>query len=118
LVIDDEEAVLDVVRRFLVIAGHEVLIATTGSQGLEILDKVNAVDLIILDLMIPREEGAANFRRLRQRLPLTPILLCTGLVQEDQASILLRDGAADLLRKPFRMNQLWLAVNKALSKNN
>jgi CheY-like chemotaxis protein len=114
LVIDDEESVLDVVRRFLEIAGHRVSAATTGAAGLEMLEKTPAVDLIILDLMIPREEGSANFRRLRQRFPKVPVLLCTGLVPADQAAQLLRDGAADLLRKPFRMNDLWAAVNKLL----
>lgn len=114
LVIDDEEALLDVVRRFLMIAGHQVFVATSGAVGMELLDK-EPIDLVILDLMIPREEGAANFRRLRHRYPKLPVLLCTGLVQADQATQLLQEGAADLLRKPFRMNELWYAVNKALA---
>lgn len=114
LVIDDEAAVLDVVRRFLEIAGHHVVTATSGVEGMEIVNKGQAIDLVILDLMIPREEGAANFRRLRQRLPEVPVLLCTGLVHADQATQLLKEGAADLLRKPFRMNELWYSVNKAL----
>ncbi len=114
LLIDDEEAVLDVVRRFLEIAGHDVHIATSCSAALEMMSEAPPIDLIILDLMIPREEGAANFRRLRHKLPTVPVLLCTGLVQADQATQLLQDGAADLLRKPFRMNELWYAVNKAL----
>jgi PAS domain S-box-containing protein len=115
LVIDDETAVLDVVRRFLEIAGHRVSTATTGSEAAEILSKRPAVDLIVLDLMIPREEGTANFYRLRQRFPSIPVLLCTGLVQADHAEQLLRDGAADVLRKPFRMNELWQAVDRALA---
>jgi PAS domain S-box-containing protein len=114
LVIDDEEAVLDVVRRFLEIAGHHVVCATSGAQGLEIVDKGGTVDMVILDLMIPREEGAANYHALRQRLPGVPVLLCTGLVQADQATELLQEGVAGLLRKPFRMNELWYAVNEAL----
>jgi CheY-like chemotaxis protein len=114
LVIDDEPAVLDVVRRFLEIAGHRVLAATTGSEAMEILSKGPAVDLIVLDLMIPREDGTSNFQRLRQRFPAIPVLLCTGLVQADQAEQLLRDGAANVLRKPFRMNELWQAVDMAL----
>ena len=114
LVIDDEEAVLDVIRRFLQIGGHHVAAARSASEGLEVLEKEH-IDLVVLDLMIPREEGTANFRRLRQRFPDIPILLCTGLVEANQAAQLLRDGAVDLLRKPFRMNELWSAVNKALT---
>ena len=104
------------VRRFLEIAGHEVLTATSGSAGLEILERGQAVDVVLLDLMIPREEQAANFYRLRKFFPAVPIVLCTGLVQADEAAQLLRDGAADLLRKPFRMHELWSCVDKALTK--
>ena len=86
------------------------MIATTGAGGHGTFGRQgNVVDLIILDLMIPREEGPMNFRRFRERFPETPILLCTGLVQADQASQLLKEGAADLLRKPFRMNERSLA---------
>lgn len=115
LVVDDEEAVLDVVSRFLQIAGHQVLKATSGAKALDLLAHGQNVDLVILDLMIPREEGAGNFRKLRERCPALPILLCTGLIQADQANHILQEGAVGLLRKPFRMNELWYAVNKALA---
>ncbi len=114
LVVDDETAVLDVVRRFLEIAGHTVTCATSGRQALELLSDGRPVDLVILDLMIPREEGQENFHRLRQRLPGLPILLCTGLLQGESALKLLSHQAVHLLRKPFRMNELWYAVNITL----
>jgi CheY-like chemotaxis protein len=114
LVIDDEQSVLDVVRRFLQIAGHSVIPANSGQAALDLLPTAPSVDLVILDLMIPREEGLANFRALREKLPGKPILLCTGLVQAEQANQLLKEGAADLLRKPFRMNELWHAVNRCI----
>ena len=116
LVIDDEEAVLDVVRRFLEIAGHQVICAETGAQGADLLRQGLQADLIILDLMVPKEDGPANFRGLRAVAPKTPVLLCTGLVQTDLAQALLSEGAVDLLRKPFRMNELWYAVNKAVTR--
>jgi CheY-like chemotaxis protein len=116
LVVDDEEAVQDVVRRFLEIAGHEVVCASNGDRGLELLANGRTCDLVILDLMMPREEAATTFQRLRQRRPDVPILLCTGLPQADPAPHLLQAGAAGLLRKPFRMNELWYAVNQALTQ--
>ncbi len=113
LVIDDEQAVVDVVRRFLNIAGHEVHATPTGQQGLDVLGK-ESFDLIILDLMIPNEDGATNFQQLRGLAPHLPILLCTGLLQADQTSHLLDEPSVDLIRKPFRMNELWYAVNRCL----
>jgi len=53
---------------------------------------------------------------LRQNYPDIPVLLCTGLIQSDHAVELFEKGAVDLLRKPFRMNELWHAVNKALER--
>jgi PAS domain S-box-containing protein len=115
LVIDDEEAVLDVVRRFLQIAGHRVSCATSGHEALDLLGNGRPVDLIILDLMMPREDPATTFQRLRQRRPGVPVLLCTGLPQADPVPELLRTGGVGLIRKPFRMNQLWHAVKQALA---
>lgn len=116
LVIDDEEAVLGVIRRFLEIAGHQVYTVTTGAKGFEELAAGLTVDLVILDLMIPREEGGKTLATLRRHYPDLPVLLCTGLLQTDDASDLLSQGATGLLRKPFRMHELWQAV-KSLRRN-
>jgi CheY-like chemotaxis protein len=116
LVIDDEEAVLDVVRRFLEIAGHQVFVATSGPEALEMLGGGKSVDLVILDLMMPREDVPATFRRLRQRWPGLPVLLCTGLAEMSPAPELLLNPLVSLIRKPFRMDDLWKAVGKALGE--
>jgi two-component system cell cycle sensor histidine kinase/response regulator CckA len=116
LVVDDEEAVTDVIRRFLAIAGHEVTCMTSAAQALEFLARPARVDMVILDLMIPHEDGATNYRRLREHCPDLPILLCTGLVQSNTLAALQEQGAVSLLRKPFRMNELWYAVNRCLEQ--
>jgi PAS domain S-box-containing protein len=114
LVIDDEEAVLDIIRRFLRIAGHHVTSATSGQQALELLAQGRAVDLIILDLMMPREDAATTFQRLRQRRPGVPVLVCTGMPVTDPALTEVVRDSAGLVRKPFRMNELWYAVRQVL----
>ncbi len=114
VVIDDEEAVLDVVRRFLEIAGHEVYCVTSCQEALNRMATEGGVDLVILDLMMPREDAATMFSRLRQRRPNVPILLCTGLPQAEPAPELLRQPGVGLIRKPFRMNELWSAVKHLL----
>jgi PAS domain S-box-containing protein len=116
MVVDDEESVLDVVRRFLEIAGHQVSVATSGQKALETLSGGKAVDLVILDLMMPHEDATATFRRLRQRRPDLPILLCTGLAEMSPAPELLVNPLVGLIRKPFRMDDLWKAVGKALEE--
>jgi PAS domain S-box-containing protein len=114
LVIDDEAAVLDVVRRCLQVEGHHVLCANSGWDALEMLNGW-AVDLVLLDLLLPREDAATILRRLRQRRPGLPVLLCTGQPQADPAPELLRQPDVDLLRKPFHMHELWQKVRQALA---
>jgi CheY-like chemotaxis protein len=114
LVVDDEEAVLDVVRRFLEIAGHEVRCVSSGQDALDLLGTGVAPDLVILDVMMPREDASLTIQRLRQRRPHVPVLLCTGLPQSDPAPELLRQPGVSLIRKPFRMNELWYAVKQLL----
>ena len=113
--IDDEEAVIDVVRRFLEIAGHSVRCATTSQAGVEQLSSGQATDLIILDLMMPREDTQLTFHRLRQHRPEVPILLCTGVAETPLVRALLAQPRTAILRKPFRMNELWYSVNQILS---
>ena len=114
LVIDDEPAVTDIVRRFLGIVGHQVSCAASCREGVEMLANGTVVDLVILDLMIPKENGLQNIQKLRQMVPELPILLCTGLVKADESGQFLKQPGIDILHKPFRMNELWYAVNKSL----
>ena len=114
LVIDDEPAVLDVIRRFLEIVGHQVTCAASCREGLEILKTGIAAELVILDLMIPKEDGLQNIQKLRTFAPDLPILLCTGIVKTDEAGQFLQQRGIEILRKPFRMNELWYAVNQSL----
>jgi PAS domain S-box-containing protein len=114
LVIDDEEAVLDVVRRFLEIAGHRVTCATSGQEGMRLLDSGRETDLVILDLMMPREDTSHTYLALRQRWPQLPILLCTGQPSNSVAQFV-QGEEIHVLRKPFRMNELWYAVKQAMA---
>jgi two-component system cell cycle sensor histidine kinase/response regulator CckA len=113
LVVDDEQAVLDVVRRFLEIAGHEVLCAESGTEALE-QPATGPPELVLLDLMMPNENVRTTFQRLRHRWPEVPVLVCTGIPEADPAPELLGQPHVSLIRKPFRMNELWYAVRRAL----
>jgi PAS domain S-box-containing protein len=115
LVVDDEPAIRDVVCRFLEIAGHRALAAGSGPDALEQVGRQRDIDLVVLDLMMPGEDGAATLRQLHQLRPQLPVLLCTGLVQGDLPPEDVARDAAGVLRKPFKMNELWWAVRQALS---
>lgn len=113
LAIDDEEAVRTVIGRFLELAGHEVATVASCREAMDLLRSGEHFDLIILDLMIPGEESLSNFISLGEGAPGTPILLCTGLLQVPSQSALVAQ-ASGILQKPFRMNELWYAVEESL----
>jgi PAS domain S-box-containing protein len=115
LVVDDEAAVGDVVRRFLEIAGHEVVCCESAAEAMDRMREGFRPDLIMLDLMIPREDGAANFRMLRSRYGNIPILLCTGLLHANMTESFDLENV-EIVRKPFRMNDLWQHVDRALKR--
>ena len=102
-------------RRFLELAGHQVTCVSSGREAVEIVSDGRDVDLVILDLMMPREDGVVTFRQIRKDHPHLPVLLCTGLPDAEPSTDLMKSGAAGILRKPFRMNELWYAVNNALT---
>ncbi len=114
LVVDDEAAVRDVVRRFLEIAGHQVACAGSGAEAAAWVEDGRPLDLVIFDLMMPGEDSAAIYERLRGLRPDVPVLLCTGQHESAPVPAGLQDGSAGLLRKPFRMTELWYAVRQAL----
>ncbi len=115
LVLDDEEAVLDVIRRFLQLAGHRVTAASSGAQALELLSKNVAVDLVILDWTVSGDQGTTLIRRLRERFPTLPILTCLSGEPGEFPRDLRLEPSLTTIRKPFRMHELWFAVRQAIA---
>ncbi|HJT76421.1 MAG TPA: response regulator, partial [Gemmataceae bacterium] len=88
--------------------------AADGQEALDLLAAGQTFDLVILDLMLPRDAGVATFHAIQQRYPKLPLLLCTGMPQAEPPPPALQAGSAGILRKPFRMTELWYAVRRAL----
>jgi PAS domain S-box-containing protein len=114
LVVDDEPVMLDAIREYLEIAGHQVHATTSGQEAIDYLTRGSPADLAILDLIMPREDGLKTFRRLREVRANLPVLVCSGMPHGDDPA--LAREAAGLIRKPFLMNELWYAVCHALAE--
>ncbi|MFN2629117.1 MAG: response regulator transcription factor [Gaiellaceae bacterium] len=111
LVVEDDEAIADVLRRTLRQEGHEVRSAADGVEGLAIAEEF-APDLVILDLGLPKLDGAEVLRRLRAESDV-PILILTARSELDDRVDGLDSGADDYLVKPFERKEL-LARMRAL----
>lgn len=114
LVIDDEDNMRWVLERALKRASYEVLTASRGEQGLELFAR-HGVDLVLLDLKMPRMDGLAVLRELRRRSSDVPILLLTAYATVPTAVEAMQIGASDYLRKPFDLEAVLAKVNAHLA---
>lgn len=99
LVVDDDDTVREVLRRYLTRDGHEVLEAADGITGLNLV-RSHRPDLLVLDLMLPGMDGLDVCREIR-RTSTMPVIMLTALGQESDRVVGLEYGADDYVVKPF-----------------
>jgi two-component system KDP operon response regulator KdpE len=114
LVVDDEKPLRDFVRRNLEVRNFAVRIASNGLEALAIFNTQN-VDLVILDVMMPRMDGLETIRRIRQS-SLVPIIVLSALGEESDKIRALNLGADDYLTKPFGVGELLARVQAVLRR--
>ena len=115
LVVDDENTLRDFVRRNLDVRGYPVVTASNGLEALAIFNTQN-IDLVILDLMMPRMDGLETTRRIRQRSTV-PIIILTALDEESDKIKAFDLGADDYLTKPFGVGELLARVKAVLRRS-
>ena len=114
LVVEDDDAIADVLRRSLRAEGHEVKSAGDGVEGLSEAERFNP-DLVILDLGLPRLDGVEVCRRLRADSDV-PILMLTARTETDDRVAGLDSGADDYLPKPFERTELLARIRALLRR--
>lgn len=115
LVVDDDPRIREVVSFALEQAGHEIVEAEDGQAGVEIVDKDGKLELIVLDVMMPRMDGLEACRRIRQRSNV-PILFLSARDEEVDRVIGLEVGGDDYLSKPFGPRELVARVKAMLRR--
>lgn len=113
LVVDDERAVRDSLRRALQLEGYEVELAADGEDALAKLRHGASPDAVVLDVLMPGIDGLEVCRRLRVEGSSVPVLMLTARAEVDSRVAGLDAGADDYLAKPFALAEL-LARLRAL----
>jgi two-component system, OmpR family, response regulator MprA len=114
LVVDDERAVRESLRRALELEGYEVELAADGEEALDRLDsEAPDPDALVLDVLMPRVDGLEVCRRLRRAGSRLPVLMLTARVEVENRVEGLDAGADDYVTKPFALEEL-LARLRAL----
>jgi len=115
LLIEDEAIILELGRQMLQSLGYHVLTARDGQEGVALYAAWHSqIDLILLDVVMPRMSGHQAFQQLRRINPKAKILLITGYSPERVAAELLAQGALGVVQKPYGRRELAHAVRRAL----
>jgi DNA-binding response OmpR family regulator len=115
LLVDDEDSVQKLLTYPLEREGYRVVQARDGEEALD-LYRAEPVDLVILDLMLPRLDGLAVCRRLREEESAVPIIMLTARGDEGDKVLGLELGADDYITKPFSIREFMSRVRALLRR--
>lgn len=115
LLIDDEELVRDVGGAMISELGYDVVIAGGGVEGVQLFeDDTDGFELVILDLIMPGQDGVTTFDLIRKCKPEQQILIASGYAMDRKIEALLKKGAAGFIQKPFGLTALSQQLEKSV----
>lgn len=116
LIVDDEEVVLDIEARMLEKMGFDTLKADNSETACRLYrDKKENIDLVILDMIMPGDNGAVTYRKLKTINSGIKVLVSSGFWKDINVRAILRDGRHGFIQKPFRFAELNKKIDLILS---
>ncbi|AKA38657.1 envelope stress response regulator transcription factor CpxR [Yersinia ruckeri] len=115
LLVDDDRELTSLLKELLEMEGFNIVVAYDGEQALNLLD--NSIDLLLLDIMMPRKNGIETLKELRQHHQ-TPVIMLTARGSELDRVLGLELGADDYLAKPFNDRELVARIRAILRRSN
>jgi len=112
LVIDDDEQIIGLLTRIIQNAGHTALVAASARAGLDHM-KRREVDVVLLDLHLPDQDGLSVLTELRQTAPNVPVILITGDPNSRYVIESMKLGAYDYVQKPFDLASIQNVIRQA-----
>lgn len=118
LVVDDEQQVRTITELMLTQFGFRVLTAEDGAAGVRTFgEHADEIDLVVMDLTMPKLSGEQAFVEMRKRRPDARIVLTSGYNESEAVGRLAASGVTAFLQKPFELEQLLSTVKKALESS-
>lgn len=118
LVVDDAEVIRTYLKNLLLLKGYGVLLAEDGAKALELLDGGAAVDVIVLDVMMPGMDGIETLRKIKGAHAKIPVIMLSVVGKASTIVDAINLGAADYINKPFEEEELEIALKKVLETEN
>ncbi|MFH1146610.1 MAG: response regulator, partial [Pseudomonadota bacterium] len=117
LLIDDEDVIRELGKEVLERLGYKVLLAADGVEAIEIYDKnAGQIDLVILDIVMPKAGGKSTFGELRAKNSALKVIISSGYSINGDAQDLLRSGAHAFIQKPYRIDGLSSVIRRVLDE--
>jgi two-component system OmpR family response regulator len=116
LVVDDHQEIRDLLARYLARCGLRVSVAESAAKARRALE-TSAIDLVVLDIMMPGEDGLSLCRQLRATTGV-PVIMLTAMAEDTDRVIGLEIGADDYLVKPFNPRELLARIKAVLRRAN
>ncbi|MBI2189174.1 MAG: response regulator [Acidobacteria bacterium] len=112
LIVDDEPAIVALLRRILAPENVDILTAHSGAEALALARRL-PLDLVILDVKLPDLSGVEVLRRIRRRDAVVPVIIITSYGSPETVRAAMTLGAVDYLTKPFDSDEIRRAVRAA-----
>lgn len=116
LVVEDDMHLRETLTSFLTRLGYDVVSAHDGRESLEIVESVTP-DLVLTDINMPGLDGLALLAEIKQRSPLTIVIMMTAFSSIDSAVEAMRRGAEDYLSKPLQLADVQMSIERALERH-
>lgn len=117
LLVDDEEAILDVNREILQALGYTVMLARNGNEAVDVYQNhPGAIDLVLLDMIMPGMSGEETYTMLKTLNPEIKVILLSGYSIDGQAKKILESGCHAFIQKPFKIATLSGKIREILDK--
>ena len=102
LVVEDDEAMVYLLRKLLLASGYQMLAATDGAKAIDLyLDHKEEIDVVLLDLGLPKVPGIDVIQKLKEHNPAVKIVVATGYLEPELKSEIFRSGVKDCINKPY-----------------
>jgi DNA-binding response OmpR family regulator len=111
LTVDDDEALVNLLSKELTCEGFEVAKAYDGDEAIDVL-KIKTVDLIVLDVNMPRMNGFEVLKFVKQYYPIVKVIMLTAYNDVGNAMLSKRLGADDFIGKPYDIVELIIAMDR------
>ena len=115
LLVDDEKNILEIMRIALIDSGYDIISTTKPREALKIVQE-NIFDAMITDIKMENMDGIALLKKVKESYPDMVVILITAYASVQTAVQALREGAADYITKPFRIEELKIRLSTAIEK--